>query len=237
MSQAQLRDLPSRRWRADRLRTRSPRSSKHRVEPRLCPRVGSAAKQDHQQARAVAGDRAASLNARPSLPPHQPRVTIRPSLTFERQQPEAFVPPAAAGPALLFWPKLETCKLEIPRHLSLHEQLRGESGLTRLLRHLRAHGLIAKVLYSRRWRASLPGRRAQATRGRLPELLPEPQRILAKHKESTEKESLRSTHLGTRRCRSPLFPSLHAESVEPVPRREMRGAAGRRARTSSRVRG
>ena len=49
-----------------------------------------------QEARAVPGDRAAGLNAPPSLPPHQPRFTIRPSLTFQRQQPEAFVPAAAA---------------------------------------------------------------------------------------------------------------------------------------------
>ncbi len=49
-----------------------------------------------------------------------------------------------------FWPKLETCKLDTPRHLSLHEQLCGEPGLTRLLRRLRAHSLIAKVPHSRR---------------------------------------------------------------------------------------
>jgi len=96
LSQAPLRDLLSRRRRADRFRPGPPRPSQHRVEPRLRAGVRSAAKQGDQQARAVPRDSAAGLNAPPSLPPHQPRVTIRPSLTFQRQQPEAFVPAAAA---------------------------------------------------------------------------------------------------------------------------------------------
>ena len=80
------------------------------------------------------------------------------------------MPAAAAVPPSLFWPKLETCKIEIPRHLSLHEQLRGEPGLTRLLRRLRAHGLIAKIPHSRRWRVSLPGRRTVAAAVKLREV-------------------------------------------------------------------
>src|SRR5207249_3861724 len=52
----------------------SPWSSKHRVEPRLRSRVGSAAKQDYQQARAIAGDRAAGLNTAALLPPRRPAL-------------------------------------------------------------------------------------------------------------------------------------------------------------------
>ncbi len=56
-------DASSRRRRADRLRTRSPWPSKHRVEPRLRARVGSAAKQGDKQARAIARDRTARVSS------------------------------------------------------------------------------------------------------------------------------------------------------------------------------
>ncbi len=87
LSQAQLRDPPSRRRRADRLRSGPPRSSKHRVEPRLRPRVGSAAKQDDQQARAVPGDRAARVSSIGSFLfiPRSPSLRVVPAL--QRQQP------------------------------------------------------------------------------------------------------------------------------------------------------
>ena len=42
--------------------------------------------------------------------------------------------------------------------------------VTRLFRRLHAHGLIAKIPHSRRWRVSLPGRRTMTTAIKLREL-------------------------------------------------------------------
>ena len=42
--------------------------------------------------------------------------------------------------------------------------------VTRLLRRLHAHGLVAKIPHSRRWRVSLPGRRTMTTAIKLREV-------------------------------------------------------------------
>jgi hypothetical protein len=62
------------------------------------------------------------------------------------------------------WPDLRRRAGAVP------DALKQSAQITRLLRRLHAHSLIAKILHSRRWRVSLSGRRTMAAALKLREL-------------------------------------------------------------------
>lgn len=96
----------------------------------------------------------------------------------------AALSPASPAPA----PRTYTPKLAATSILSAGDALKQSAHVTRLLRRLHAHSLIAKIPHSR-WRVSLSGRRVPAAAPKLREVAC-PSLYAAKRKEATEKHSI-----------------------------------------------